>query len=109
MILHDSGKQLKFVPIDLLFIASTLYLGGGIYYGFTVLGNVYSEAVYSYLACIIGYLFFRNKAYTNAPIINDLELPSNIKERLILLMVLGSLLMLIYPLFFNGFFYSSDN
>ena len=57
MILHDSGKQLKFVPIDLLFIASTLYLGGGIYYGFTVLGNVYSEAVYSYLACIIGYLF----------------------------------------------------
>ena len=57
MILLDSGKQLKFVPIDLLFIASTLYLGGGIYYGFTVLGNVYSEAVYSYLACIIGYFF----------------------------------------------------
>ena len=57
MILLDSDKQLKIVPIDLLFIASTLYLGGGIYYGFTVLGNVYSEAVYSYLACIIGYLF----------------------------------------------------
>ena len=47
-----------------------------------------------YLACIIGYLFFRNNAYKNAPIINDLELPSNIKERLILLAVLGSLLVL---------------
>lgn len=108
MILHDSGKQLKFVPIDLLFIASTLYLGGGIYYGFTVLGNVYSEAVYSYLACIIGYLFFRNKAYKNAPIINDLELSAKVKEKLILLAIFGTLLMLISQLFFDGLFYSSD-
>ena len=32
MILLDS-KAIKIAPIDLLFIASTLYLGGGIYYG----------------------------------------------------------------------------
>ena len=53
MILHDSGKQLKFVPIDLLFIASTLYLGGGIYYGFTVLGNVYPGVVFLLLSRMV--------------------------------------------------------